>query len=511
MLCTDLPPATAVSPRIGFDYARKLLRLQLNGMLQEVSPADVEFPALNRTLRWPIGRFHLQQQWLSPVALQYFLWKADAQGFLGVGYAHRPRASLLWTALQNDSSQYLYDRRSSNATAGVEESDEERRHTALSTIRIKDDAKDASSRAWDWSEPCASVDQADDQGSNNQGITFPLHRLGFACRQAKTIHRVDMFGEFSGYWDAVVDLNAACLSLPQQFYDSLAGWIGFTYNEERKVTEFPAASALPSLLFSLTFDGRSHVVPLERLVLRNASTTSASTAWVCIQRGASIMQNGASMFSALDSDTTSAQRYRLHGSMSLPLYNMAQVPIIFGHMMLQAMGAIVVDGDAKQVAFPRRKALDDTTDAGEEEEDEKEDEDDRGRREVLQTAAMCHPVKQCVGQQLYVPRLNACLDPDCSLYYFQSLDPTTKRCTIVRALAIFIEGGANSTHDRDNVFSVCVYLPRTKWEQDTSWLQVVGSLLAVFVSLELGFSIGMRRMIQRAVDAANPNDDDVRS
>ncbi|GLE09637.1 hypothetical protein PINS_up021374 [Pythium insidiosum] len=196
-------------------------------MLQEVSPADVEFPALNRTLRWPIGRFHLQQQWLSPVALQYFLWKADAQGFLGVGYAHRPRASLLWTALQNDSSQYLYDRRSSNATAGVEESDEERRHAALSTIRIKDDAKDASSRAVGLERPCASVDQADDQGEQQPGKShFHCTDWGLRVDKPRPSTASTCLASSRGYWDAVVDLNAACLSLPQQFYDSLAGWIG---------------------------------------------------------------------------------------------------------------------------------------------------------------------------------------------------------------------------------------------------------------------------------------------
>ncbi|KAJ0407621.1 hypothetical protein P43SY_010162 [Pythium insidiosum] len=469
LVCSDLPPATAVSPRIGFDYARKLLRLQLNGMLQEVSPADVAVPALNRTLRWPVGRFRLQQQWLSPVALQFFLWKANAQGFLGVGYAHRPRASLLWAALQNDSSQYRYDaRRVSRGNGSEDASDDAERSAALSVIHVKSEVSEAAAQPWDWSEPCASVDQADDQGSNSQGITFPLHRLGFACRQSPktTIHRVDMLGEFSGFWDALVDLNTACLSLPQQFYDSLAGWLGFTYNEELKITEFPASASLPSLQFSLTLDGPTHVVPLDRLVLRNVSTaSSAAMAWVCIQRGATVVQNAASVLSPVDPDASSAQRYRLHGSMSLPLYNMAHVPIVLGHMMLQAMGGIVVDGGAKQVAFSHPVESGSGGKATESEEEEQ-------RRAALQTTATCLPVKQCLGQQVHVPRLNACLDPDCSKYYFQSLDPTTKQCAI-----------------------------------DAAWLQFLGSILAAFVTLELGFSLGTRRMIRRAVDAAAPDAD----
>lgn len=56
------------------DYARKLLRFQLQGMIQDFEMRDIYVPALGAfTGRMPIGFFHLKNQWLSPASIEYFL------------------------------------------------------------------------------------------------------------------------------------------------------------------------------------------------------------------------------------------------------------------------------------------------------------------------------------------------------------------------------------------------------------------------------------------------------
>jgi hypothetical protein len=211
-----------------------------------------------------------------------------------------------------------------------------------------------------------------------------------------------------------------------------------SYDDNRKVSAIPLDALLPSLSFALTHDGPRHVLDLNRLLL---NTSNATTTAVCIQKSSSIVHNGASVFAPIETEST-AQRYRLHGTMVLPVYNMQQAPIVFGTMVLRALGEMLVDGEAKQAAFPHP---------------------DQVRKPATAGVPVCQLPPECIGQQELSPRLNACLgeagvffrlfppevllppsrpadlfrivlhlvDPACENYYFQSLDPTTKICVIV--------------------------------------------------------------------------------
>lgn len=42
----------------------------------------------------------------------------------------------------------------------------------------------------------------------------------------------------------------------------------------------------------------------------------------------------------------------------------------------------------------------------------------------------CVPRVQCIGSQRYYEPMNMCLDPECTSYYFQSVDEQSKECTM---------------------------------------------------------------------------------
>ncbi|DBA03680.1 TPA: hypothetical protein N0F65_004097 [Lagenidium giganteum] len=410
LTCADLSERSYSSANVDFVYARKLLRLQLSGMIQEYAPSKLELPSLHYSSDVILGVFHLRQQWLSPAAVEYFLKSSNATGFIGVGYAFAPQVSPFWRMIMPFTG-YVYTGMG-NATAG-------NRSTALRAAWTNGTSTDSPGLLW--SEPLAQVEQ--DHSGNYQGITFPIHNVHFRCVDGPTSdrtassRRAEVIKEFSSNWDVVVDYNAPCLVLPLQFYDSLATWLGMTYNDEIKLSElrlptqnieYDVANKLPLLYFSLSHQGRMLAIPLKRLILPELSSSLKTT--VCIQRSNSIAQNGASIFSPLDSDAGTSQRYRLHGSMALPLYNMIQAPIIFGAMVLDSFAQVGINGYTQQVGFMVT------------------DEVDQNVMEL--SAADCFAKVSCHGQQIYNERINICVDPDCSVYSFHYLDDRTKRCVL---------------------------------------------------------------------------------
>lgn len=169
---------------------------------------------------------------------------------------------------------------------------------------------------------------------------------------------------------------------------------------------------MPDLVFSLALDGSQLTIPLQQLVLpelelattpandttRGHTAPSLSVTRVCIQRSGSIFQSGAAVFSALDVDAGTVQRYRLHGSLSLPLFNMFQAPIVFGAMVLNTLDEVVVDGVTKQTALRTRRGSERA--AG--------PDADTTSGSTSAAFATCLRRAQCVGQQQFSARLNAC-------------------------------------------------------------------------------------------------------
>lgn len=190
------------------------------------------------------------------------------------------------------------------------------------------------------------------------------------------------------------------------------------FNDELKVAEISGSASLPDLVFSLSLDGPQLRIPLQRLVLpelqvttspavNSTSNTSSSSSppktsvilqRVCIQRSGSIIQNGAAVFSPLDQDAGSVQRYRLHGSLTLPLFNMFQAPVVFGAMVLDAFEQVIVDGTTKRTGIQNSLTAPSATDTG----------NGGGSGGNGAAYATCMRPVRCIGQQQYLERLNAC-------------------------------------------------------------------------------------------------------
>lgn len=182
----------------------------------------------------------------------------------------------------------------------------------------------------------------------------------------------------------------------------LAGWIGLQYIDELKLAELPSSKILPDLVFSMSLGGPRITIPLQQLVLPDLqvlpSSASDAKTRVCIQRSGSIVQDGTSIFSPLEPDAGSVQRYRLHGSLALPLFNMIQAPIVFGSMVLNTFDELVVDGLTKRTGIRNLVG-------------------GSGNASFLSSplssssnavSATCMRPAQCIGQQRYLSRLNAC-------------------------------------------------------------------------------------------------------
>lgn len=187
----------------------------------------------------------------------------------------------------------------------------------------------------------------------------------------------------------------------------LEGWIGLSYNERLRVSELPPSPStptpsLPVLYFSLAYGSRPVALPLEALVLdqlqvnssaggASSSSTSSQTITrrLCVQRSSSIVQDGATVFAVLESDAGTVQRYRMQGSLSLPLYNMVQAPVVLGAMAITAIGGISVNGANRSFAMAVRSAAELGTDD--------------------QAVATCAAEESaCIGEQQFVESTNKC-------------------------------------------------------------------------------------------------------
>ncbi|RLN21262.1 hypothetical protein BBJ28_00002849 [Nothophytophthora sp. Chile5] len=381
-----------------FDNARKRLRYELLWVELELEEHEVQVPALGFVGQMTVGFFELGNQDLRLAAVEYFVGSSGADGFIGAGFAFRPEQSPLWEIVHQtavDSSRYMYS--SANQTVAVESGDIE---VFQEAAEARDDDVEPSTEAqYVWSELSVSIGDADDV-SNAQGVSFPNSPIS---------QPIQLFGEFSGSWDVVVDFNAPCLTLPREFYDAvrlalstellshqltsaqLTGWIGLTFNSRLGLSEIAApATALPELFFSLEYGGKQLALPLQALVLPtlniSRSSDAAITTVVCIQRSVSILQKGTSaLSSASDTVRDSAHVERLHGSIGLPVFNMIDAPIVFGSMVLDALDSVMFDGASKRTGIRSQTA-----------------------GSSAQSAVSCLSPATCIGHQLFVERLNMC-------------------------------------------------------------------------------------------------------
>lgn len=120
---------------------------------------------------------------------------------------------------------------------------------------------------------------------------------------------VNMFERYSSHWPAMVDTGAACLSLPQEFFDMVVAWVPsldcvpetepeYDYSEclDQQCTKFKPVtvcylrdgadpSNLPTLTFSMSEGSQPLYLPLSELIVNDRPSGRPR---VCINPGDSI-------------------------------------------------------------------------------------------------------------------------------------------------------------------------------------------------------------------------------
>ncbi|KAE8912103.1 hypothetical protein PF005_g27283 [Phytophthora fragariae] len=437
-----------------FDNARKRLRYELHWVSPEVREYEVQVPALGFSGRIAVGFFQQDNQQMRMAAVAFYLGSLNADGFIGAGFVFHPDQSSLWESIQETATDfhgYMYHGRGPSKKEMA--------------VHLDTNESDGIAEAFDrdnyiWSEPFVSLG---DDVTNAQGISFPIHEARFECNLASengsdatgsrasepNTQSVQLFGELSSTWDVVVDFNVPCLELPKEFYDALAGWIGLKLDSRLGLSEIAApASALPDLHFSLSFNGPQLTLPLQSLVLPELSSYSSdgNSTKVCIQRSTSMLQRGTAAYAASTTSAAEVARLqRLHGATGISVYNMIDSPVIFGAMALDALGSVVFDDATKRTGVLRRSANSASVNSS------------------LQSAASCLQPPSCQGQQEYSTHWNTCQDPDCSQYYFHSLDEERKECVI-----------------------------------SSSWTTMLAVTITLFVMAELFFSLSLRSLVYQS-------------
>ncbi|KAG4058236.1 hypothetical protein PC123_g6774 [Phytophthora cactorum] len=423
-----------------FDNARKRLRYELHWVSPEVKEREVQVPSLGYSGRIKVGVFRLDNQEIRMAAVAYYLGSLNADGFIGAGFSIG--RSPIWEIVQ-ETAGYVHSMKKKGAEVKIKVAES----IANDEVFDKDD--------YVWSESFVSL------GNGSEGIFFPIYAASFVCNvpsdndSITKPHSVQLFGDFSSSWDVVVDFNVPCLELPKEFYDALAGWIGLRLDSRLGLSEVALpASALSDLLFSLSFTDAHLALPLRSLVLPELSDSSSKDEnWtkICIQQSASMLQRGTAAFAAPTTTAAEVERLqRLHGVIGIPVYNMIDSPIIFGAMVLEALGSVVFDGATKRTGIRKPSSMSISA-----------------KSDQQNTAACMQPVL-CIGGQEYVTHLNICQDPDCSQYYFHGLDEDTKHCVI-----------------------------------NLSWTVMLAVTTTLFVAAELFFSLSLRRLVFQSQQIAN--------
>lgn len=141
----------------GVDYARKLLRYQLQALERHPTTRIVELPVLGGAVQTSIKYFGFVEQPVAPSAIEYFLLGANASGFIGFGLVTQLRESAVWSMLEHGKT-YTY--------AGIT-------NTTTHAANITMYNGNNWSKLQQWSEPVGPSMVATSESSQQQDLTFP--------------------------------------------------------------------------------------------------------------------------------------------------------------------------------------------------------------------------------------------------------------------------------------------------------------------------------------------------
>ncbi|KAL6061613.1 hypothetical protein QOT17_012785 [Balamuthia mandrillaris] len=225
---------------------------------------------------------------------------------------------------------------------------------------------------------------------------FPIHSM--------TLCGIELLDSVSM---AIISSSRTCLGLPSPLYDAIEALIRqpcpssskpHNEGEEEETCYNRDPKTLPRLRFRLSHDGPELIIPLAELLYRGgAFSTSPSPS-----PSPSVSASASSSSHRLPFCIERLDRRAL---------TINQKPVIkFGTAVL-SLWYTVLDMDAMRVGIANRVYEDGEEDGQVEEE-------------------VCAAKVECIGEQKYVERLNACEDPDCSRYFFHQLNHSTKKCQL---------------------------------------------------------------------------------
>ena len=207
---------------------------------------------------------------------------------------------------------------------------------------------------------------------------------------------INILGNWSKTWPVLIDTGSTCLSLPQEMYDSVAGWIRTNLNTKDTTT----TTRLPGFSFRLS-DGSSKsqllYIPLGNLILNN------NTIITSINGGPKVNLNGG--FKQLciirGKPITTG---RSDGTLNIPA-------IVFGTLTLQSLyfAADFTTGHIGLASKVSNTAINDMTSP--------------------EANNVCQNPTVCKGDQKYVSTYNRCISPSCSHYVFMTVDTSTQTCS----------------------------------------------------------------------------------
>ena len=236
--------------------------------------------------------------------------------------------------------------------------------------------------------------------------TFPIFDL--------SVCGINMFGNFTSNYFAIIDTGGSCLGLPETFYEELFVWLGNAFLRDldevsKKPNWRPAVylredfpiSSLPSITFKLSEDGPVFSIDLRRLVLPKRQVKVFQKVYeddgfdllhpMCIYN---IELGG---FDRIPGGT-------FRGNIQPPdLYSRK---IVFGSLAVTALRTLV----AFNLTSARVGLI-----------------HDPGIVPRIKGPACIDP-DICVGGQTYFAPLNMCEDPSCDAYFLRALDRETMTC-----------------------------------------------------------------------------------
>ncbi|CRG99043.1 conserved Plasmodium protein, unknown function [Plasmodium relictum] len=216
----------------------------------------------------------------------------------------------------------------------------------------------------------------------------------------------NIFGKYSSNWQGVIDLSSKCLILPKMFWLSLMEYLPVNKNDERcipKNKNFEInENTLPRMC---SVNEKNRPLPVLKFVFsdndivsdNNINNVETNLQEISIPLDNLIINENTENknYLCIIPDIQEGKSSENSGRTTKPL-------IKFGTYVLNNL-YVVVDQDNYRVGFAQKKSYYYSNDK-------------------------CTKKMECIGDQMYEPALNICVNPDCSIWYFYMLNDETKKC-----------------------------------------------------------------------------------